>query len=159
MAPMVVVAVMMAVTAAVGAAGAMSQARNEKKMFEYNARVKEADGLAARQSAEFEEMQHRLNFDRFRGEQTVSLFAGGGTMEGSPLLAMEENAANAELDAMAIRRSGTIAESRAKSEAALNRMQGAAAMQAGSYQAVGTLLGGLAKAGSAMGGGGMTAGA
>jgi hypothetical protein len=126
-------------SAAVSAAGAISSGQAQSKMASYNAAVAERDAQAARQQAAFEESRQRQARDALLGKQRAAFAASGVTPEGSPLLVAAETATQAEIDAEAIRYSGSVAEARANSQAALDRMQGAAARTA-SYFAAGTSL-------------------
>ena len=66
----------------------------------------------------------------------------GVEIEGSPLLVMEDTAAQGEMDALAIRWGGDVAAARARSEANLMKMQGRTAGRLGAIQAGTTLLSG-----------------
>jgi hypothetical protein len=73
-------------------------------------------------------------------------------MEGTPLEVLTETAAEAEADALMIRRAGSVAEARSMAEAAQQRMAGKAAMSRGIMTAGARLLGGAAKAFPSKGG-------
>lgn len=143
--PTTAILALTALTAAVSAAGAVSQGRAQKKMAQYNADVLEEQGRAAKVAARVEENKNQVASSRFRSKNIASISAGGGTLEGSPLLALEESAANSELDNLMIRHSGSVDEARARSQASLQRMQGEAAQTAGNFSAAGSLLGGATK--------------
>jgi hypothetical protein len=144
--------------ALISAAGAMAQAKQQSDMAKYNARVAEAQGVALKQQAAFEEDKQRAATSRLLSAQQAATGKSGVTFEGSPLLAAATSAANAELDALAIRYSGSIGELRARSQAAQYRAQGKAAMTAGYFKSASSLLSAAGSFGS-IGGGGATAGA
>ncbi len=126
-----------AFSAVVGAAGALQAGAAQAEAAEFNARVSEQQARRARQAAAFEEQ--RL---RDAGAQRAAIGASGIGFEGSPLLVMADTAEEAELDAPAIRFSGSTAEARAKSQAALDRLQARQARTAGFFQAGASILGG-----------------
>lgn len=138
---------MMAVSMAVAAAGAgvqaigqYQQAKSEAQWHEYNAKVAEMNAIAAKQQAEYEEQKHRRETERILSRQRALYGKAGVRLEGSPLLVMEETAAEAEMDALAIRRGGYIQSERYKSEAGIERMKAQSTRRAGAYKAGTTLL-------------------
>ena len=124
---------------------AIQAGRSQKKMADYNAAVSERDALAAEQKAEYDIAAHRRRTRKMLGKQRALYGKAGVTFEGSPLLVMEETAAEAELDALAIRYSGDIAASRHRSVADIERIRGKQARKAGYIKAGTTLLTGAAK--------------
>lgn len=141
------------VSGVVGAVGAVSQANAEADALsssadiqEFNAQVAENDAIAARQSAEFEESRQRRRDKRILASQKAAFGAAGVTAEGSPLTVIQDSAEEGEIDALAIRYSGSIQEARAKSAAAAER----ASARATRVQAKNTRSGGLAKAGTSL---------
>lgn len=125
--------------------GALQQGAQQSAALRYNAAVAENDALAVRQSAEFEARNTRRRAQAMMAQNRAASGASGVTMEGSPLLAMSESNYEAELDALAIEYSGSIAEARAKSQAAVDRMQSAQASRAGYFGAGSALLTGASK--------------
>jgi len=134
-----IVPYLMAAGTAVSAVSAIQAGRSQEKMAEYNAAVSERDALAARQKAGFDEAAHRRRTRKFLGKQRALYGKSGVTFEGSPLLVMEETAAEAELDALAIRYGGEIEAGRHLSLAELERARGKQAKRAG-YLGAGTSL-------------------
>ena len=72
-------------------------------------------------------------------------------MEGSPLELMSETAAEGELDALMIERTGAVSAQRYGEEATLSRMKGSSAKRAGYWGAGTTLLTGASRAASSYG--------
>lgn len=143
------VEMLMAATAvastAVGTVSAIQQGNAAKNAAEYNAKVAENNAIAARQQADYEERMTLQKRDRLLSAQRVATAASGLDLEGSPLALMEDTAVEAELDALNIRRSGTVAEARSRSQAAADRMEGQARQQAGYMSAGASLLNGASK--------------
>lgn len=145
---------MMAISTAVSVASAVMQGQQASRAAKYNARVAENNAIAARQTAEFEEARQRQRASRVLASQRAALGASGVALEGSPLLAMADSAEQAELDALAIRYSGSVEEARHKSQAAADRLQASAARRAGYFGAATSLLRGMTSMASMGAGGG-----
>jgi len=124
----------------------IEQGESQKEWSEYNAAVAERDALAAQQSAEYDAEQKRKETEKLLGRQRALYGKAGVTLEGSPLLLMEETASEGELDALMIEREGKIRAGSYQSEAALSRMKGSSAQKAGYYGAGSTLLTGASSA-------------
>lgn len=123
----------------VAALGSVAQGQQQKKLMDYNARVAENEGIAARQAAEYEETRQRRESERFKSTMRARIAGSGVVAEGSPLLALAETAEQSELDALTIRRSGTAAAARANAQAAADRYTGRMYQTAG-YFGAGTAL-------------------
>lgn len=149
----------MAAAAAVSAIGQIEAGRNAKKASEYNAQVAEARGRQVKQAAAFNEQRQRDQADKVVSTQQAAFGRSGVQMVGSPLLVVSDTAAEAELDALAIRYSGSVEEANAKRQAAADRLQGKIAQQSSYYGAATSLLGGASRAagGFSAGGGGAAA--
>jgi hypothetical protein len=132
-------------SAIVGAVGAIQQGKAQQSMANYNADVAERAAENAKVAAAFEESAQRSRADKFRSTQRALFAKSGVTQEGSPLLVEADTAAQAEQDALAIRFSGSAAEARAKSQAAMSRMGGRVAKQASMYKAGTSLLSGASR--------------
>ena len=132
----------MAAGAMVSAAGSIAQGQAASEMADYNAQVAENEAASARIQAGYEEGRQREHADRVRSAARAAIAKSGVDLEGSPRLGMVDNAVYAEIDALAIRNSGTVAEARARSQAGLDRMQGRAAVTGSYYGAGASLLGG-----------------
>lgn len=131
---------------ALQALGAISQGAAAKSAASYNAQLAEREAATARDTAAYEEQKSRDQARKVLGAQRSAFSKAGVTLEGTPLEVLAETAAEAEADALMIRRAGSIAEARSLAEAAQQRMAGRAAMTKGIMSAGGRLLGGGAKA-------------
>jgi hypothetical protein len=137
------------IAAGAGAYSADQQRRAGNQQADYNAAVAEEDAKAAKAKAEYDEKAHRENVRKILATQRALYGKSGLSMEGSPLLVMEDTEKQGELDALAIRYGGDVASARSRSEANLARMTGrnnAYAAKGGYIQAGSTLLSGAASA-------------
>ncbi len=108
---------LLAAATALQAVGAIQQGQATKEQADFNAaiaernaQISEQEADLARRGAAFEEAQLKRNLAHLRGAQAAAVGASGLSLEGSPLHIMAETAAEAELDALAIRFAGTVAE-------------------------------------------------
>lgn len=131
---------------AVSAASAAYQGQQAKKEADYNAAIMEQNAIAAKNKAAYDETMHRERVRKLLSTQKAQLGRSGISLEGSPLLILEETVAQGELDALAIRYGGDIEASRSRSAANLSRMQGKSAITSGYVQAGSTLLSGGSRA-------------
>lgn len=129
-------------SAVVAAGGAVYSADATRKTANYNADVGEQNALAEADRAKQEELAHRESVRRIISSQRALYGKSGLSMEGSPLLVMEDTAEQGELDSLAIRYGGDVAAARERSGANLSRMQGRQAMTSGYINAGSTLLAG-----------------
>ena len=136
---------------AMSAVGQIQQGKEQQKWSEYNAAVAERDAKAAKAAAGHEASQKRKETERLLGRQRALYGKSGVTMEGSPLELMSETAAEGELDALMIERTGAVGAQRYGEEATLSRMKGASASRAGYWGAGTTLLTGAGQAASSYG--------
>ena len=129
----------------------VEQGKSQNEWSQYNAAVAERDAVAAQQSAEYDASQKRKETEKLLGRQRALYGKAGVTLEGSPLLLMEETASQGELDALMIEREGKLKAGNYQSEAALSRMKGSSAQKAGYYGAGSSLLTGASSAMTAYG--------
>lgn len=102
--------------AGVQAVGSIAQGAQARQASQYNAQVYENEAAYQRQLAAIEDRQARRDAEKALSTQRAKWLASGVDIsEGSPLLALETSAANAEYDALVIRYGG---ETRAKSSEA-----------------------------------------
>lgn len=141
--------IMAGIGAATAVAGAIGQGQAAAKTARYNAAVAENEATAARNMAAFEENRHRRATARLLSSQRAAFGASGvESGSGTPLAVLGESAEQAELDALAIRRAGTVQEAKLRSQAAADRLYAGAYSRAG-YTGAGTsLLTGLSRVGS-----------
>lgn len=135
---------------AASVAGSIQQGKQQEKVAEYNAAVAEQGAIAEEQKAAYEEEAHRKKVKSILSSQQAAYGATGVDMEGSPLLVMEDTAAQGELDALAIRYGGDVAAAQKRSQANLYRMQGKNARTAGYINAGTSLLTGAANIGNSL---------
>jgi len=135
----------------VSAVSQIQQGKEQQKWSEYNAAVAERDAKAATAAAGYEASQKRKETERLLGRQRALYGKSGVTMEGSPLELMSETAAEGELDALMIQRTGAVSAQRYGEEATLSRMKGSSAKRAGYWGAGTTLLTGAGSAASSYG--------
>ena len=145
-ATMTYIAIAAVAAAATSAAGTIYSGQQQRKAASYSADVAEQAARAARERAAYDEEMHR---ERIRKTLSTirSLYGKSGVdMVGTPLLALEETAAQGEMDALAIRYGGDVAAAQKRSEAALYKMQGRTAQTSSYFQAGSTLLQGAGSA-------------
>lgn len=136
-APYIVTAVGTAAT--VG--GQIQSGRAQQKIADMNAEQAEREAEIAKRNAERDEAQFRREGERLKAIQRARYAKSGVQMTSeSPLLVMEETAAEIERDALAIRYGGDIAAARANSQARLDRFTGKQARTSSYYAAGGSLL-------------------
>jgi hypothetical protein len=133
------------VAAAVAAAGTAysiyASGQAQQAAGEYNADVAEQQAQAARASAAVDEEAAREKARRIQAAARAAYGASGVSQEeGSPLLVLMDNAAQAELEAQRIRYAGELAATGYGNQATLARTQGAQAAQAGQIGAGISLL-------------------
>ena len=141
-----IAAVAAAVSAVAGAGGAVYSGEMQKKAADYNADVANVNALMAQNKAKADEQAHRAMVAKILSSQRALYGKSGLSMEGSPLLVMEDTALQGELDALTIRYGGDVAAANARSQANLQRMQGRAAQTSGYISAGTTLLSGASQA-------------
>lgn len=92
---------------------------------DYNARILEQQAVAARHSAAFEEVKQRREARRLKAAQRARYGKAGVVItEGSPLTVLTETAAEAELDALAIRYAGEVKAKGYEAQAEMSRWEG-----------------------------------
>jgi hypothetical protein len=119
-------------------ASAQSAANEQARIDEQNAQI------VRKQFAE-NERRFRIGTKREIGGMRAAIGASGVTLEGSPLDALGESAANAELDALTIRHGGEMKARGLELEAGFGRRRGRAAFNTGVLSAAGTLLEGAGR--------------
>jgi len=131
----------------VTAVGTVVSADNQRRAANQNADAQEQAAIAAQKKADFDAQRQRESVSKLLSAQRALWGKSGLTMEGTPLLTLEDTAGKGELDTLAIRFGGDLASARERSAANLSRMQGANAQTAGYFSAGSSLLSGAAQAG------------
>ena len=144
-----------------GAAGAVQQGKAANASAQYNAQVADMNAKLSESQARdavargaIDEQQQRMKTSLTLGQQRAAMAANGVDLKfGSPLDALVDTATMGELDALTIR-TNTYREERdirqqglnAQGQASMMRAEGAAAKSGGYLSAMGTVLGGGARA-------------
>lgn len=125
------------------------QAESETEWREYEAKLKEREATERLEAAAYEEKKHRKAGERLKARQRVAFGKAGVLPTGSALEVLEETASELEMDALMIRRGGTVGAQRLTAGAQLSRFAGRSALlrgrakrRASYYQMAGTGLGG-----------------
>lgn len=142
-----ITAVALVASAAIGAAGAISQGRAAKKQAEFTATVQRQQAERERLEAANREEDFRRDQSKRMAQRRAALGASGveiGT--GSPLLASEDFAAETELQALRVRSGGETRATRLEQSALLTSAAGKNAQTAGFVRAGSLLVGGAGKA-------------
>src|SRR3972149_4814714 len=115
--PTTIALIITAVAAVGGAYYSYESGQPQKKAYKANAAILEQDALAEKQKSQYEEGAHRDRIRQILSRQKALYGKSGVQMEGSPLLVMEDTAAQGEMDALAIRYGGDAAAGRASNGA------------------------------------------
>jgi hypothetical protein len=129
-----------AASAALGAIGTFQQGQAQAQASQYNARVAEQNATAARQKAAFDEQLRREQLERVQAAARAAIGKSGSDFSGSALDLMAQNAAQAELDALAIRYGGEVRAAGQENQAQLDRAQASQARTGGYFGAGAKLL-------------------
>ena len=127
------------------------QAKQVAAWHAYNARQAEREAEAERKALEIEAQQHKRRAKQFKARQRAIIGASGLTPEGSPLLVLEDTAAQLALENALIREQGYRRVSAYRSQSILDFSKASAISKsakgykrAGLWRAGGSLLGGAA---------------
>ena len=129
-------------SAVVAAGGTAVSADASRRAANTNADIQEQNAAAARAKSNYDEQRHRESVQKMLSTQRALYGKSGVDMSGSPLLVMEDTAAQGELDALAIRYGGDVASAQQRSAANLSRMQASDYQTAGYLKAGSSLLSG-----------------
>ena len=121
-------------------------------MAEYNAEIAENRAKSIAEQSRLAQETHERRLRRFLSTQRTRIAGAGVGLEGSALLALEETAAEGELDSLAIGYASELGQADAMAQAAADRMQAKAFRSQGNLSAASTLLYGAASWGSNYGG-------
>lgn len=137
---------MMAASAAIQAAGVISQGRAANKAARFEASQLQQQAERDRQISAQQANDLRDAEARRQATLRARVAGGGSTLEGSPLAVLGDLVGEAEFQALRTVASGETAANRAEGEAALKRFEGRNAQRAGFIRAGSTLLSSGAKA-------------
>lgn len=135
------------ISAAVGALGAVQEARASAAASEFNARIADNNAIIAEQNAATDERKQRRVAERERASSRARIGAAGVALEGSPLEVLEDQALEAELDALNVRYGGRLQASNFRSQAQLDRSRARSVRTQGFISAGTSLLNGAGKFG------------
>ena len=135
-----IAAVTSAASAGMAAYGGYKQGEQMASTQKWNASVARANAAAAKEKAAAEEAQTRERYGRVMATQRTLYGASGVDMGGTPLLVMEEQAKQAEIDALTIRYGGNLLSTRNLNEAESLTQQAGATQSAAGIGVGSTLL-------------------
>lgn len=125
---------------ATSAAGAISQGQAARQQAEFDAQQLRVQADRDREIARQQAQDLRRDEDRRRAALRANLGGSGVTLEGTPLNVLSDLAAEAEFQALRIEAGGETQASRAESQARLRQFEGRSAQRAGFTRAGATLL-------------------
>jgi len=131
-----------AVAVVASVVGTVVSSDAQRRAANTNADIQEQNAAAARAKSSYDEQRHRESVQKMLSTQRALYGKSGVDMAGSPLLVMEDTAAQGELDALAIRYGGDVASAQQRSAANLSRMQASDYQTAGYLKAGSSLLSG-----------------
>ena len=111
------------------------QGQAQQDMAEYNAAVARNNALAVQYQAEVDARNERKRISKLLATQRMLYGKAGVTLEGTPLLVMEETAREGEKEAQMIEYAGRVGASRQRSQADVFTMQGASAATGATWSA------------------------
>ena len=137
--------------AALAVVGGVVQGYAQKQQAEAQADAIKDQGRQDLEGAYAEERAQRRRFAVLQGQARSGIGKSGSALEGSPLELLAQNAAESEVEALAIRTFGINAKKRANTEASNLRQQGKLALYSG-------IIGGLASGAGVASGTGLLGG-
>jgi len=153
-AALIISAVVAAGSAGYGAYSQNQAAKQAEKAEEFNAQIadenakaSERNAQALRDKAAYDEEMHRERVKKLLKSQRAAYGASGVSTEGSPMMVQADTEEQGDLDALAIRKSGTVEAlqmsnlaAQQRMEGQLYRLKGRNYLAAGKSQATGTML-------------------
>lgn len=133
-------------SAIMGVTGAISSGQAQADAARYNSQMAQNQAAYERQRAQIQADQQREKDRHLMAAQRARMGAQGLDMTtGSPLVVLENTAAQADTDYRTILANGDVAASRAESQAALDRMTGSTALTSSWLSAGSTAFSGAAR--------------
>ena len=117
--PLTIAMMAMGASSLVSASGSLQEGQAAEETGEYNAAVARQSAQASIEKADYDETIHREKVRKLLSSQRASYGAAGVDMAGSPLLVLEDTAAQGEMDALAIRYGGKVEAGQKLSQAEL----------------------------------------
>lgn len=120
----------------------VNQAKQQKKVADYNAALARNNAVSAKAWADYNETREREKQKYRRGKMMVAFMKNGVTIDegGSADAVLDEQLVQDELDSLSIRRQGQMAQNRYLSQADMSVFEGKEAIRAGYTAAAGTLI-------------------
>lgn len=120
----------------------IQQAKQQKKVADYNAAIARNSAISAKQWADYNAEREREKQRYRRGKMLVSFLKSGVTLDegGSADAVLDEQLVQDELDVLAIKREGQARANRFNSQADLSLFEGKEAIRSGYMAATGTIL-------------------
>jgi hypothetical protein len=140
-APLIIAAVASTISAGVSVYGQQQQAKSQQALLNYNAAVRDQEAQDTERDSRIRAQQQRDANRRFLSKAR----AIGGTQgvvqsSGSPLEVLADNAAQLELGALEVERTGNIQAGQLRTQGVLDRIEGKSARRAANYASAGTIL-------------------
>ena len=127
--------------------GQYSAKRAQERANAFNVAIDEQNARAAEASAQWAIARHRYDVKKLLGRQRARFAVSGFQLKGTPLLVMQETAAQAELDEIAMRYRGRLQAAGFRNQATMTRFEGKVRSKAAKIGMMGTLLTGGMKMG------------
>lgn len=130
------------ISGGVSAYGQYQAGKQQARIANFNAAIAENNAVAAKQWASYNEDRYREQAKFQRARMISAYLKNGVSLEAgtTPMLVLEEQLVQDELEALSIRRGGEGEAGRYRSSAAMSRLEGSAAQTASYYGAGSTLL-------------------
>lgn len=117
------------------AASQRAAAQAQANAYQINAQIADQNAIAAQQAKNVE-AEDLARKDRYKlSQKKVAYLKGGVTLDGSPLMVLEEDAATASVDQQRIRHEGAVQASNYRNQATQQRYQAQTALVIGNNQA------------------------
>jgi hypothetical protein len=135
----------LAIGTGLAAYGNIRAGESKKTAYEMEAAAKEGQAQQVELSAQNEIALTKRRYDRTKNAQLVAFGKSGVLLEGSPLMLMEESAADAFDEMHSIRMAADYRKSTLRTEAGLSRFLGDEAEMAGYISGAGSVLTGISE--------------
>lgn len=140
-------ALIIAAAASVAAAGVsvygqQQQAKSQQALLNYNAALRDQEAADSVRDSRIRAQQQREANRRFLSKaQAIGATQGVVQSAGSPLEVLADNAAQLELGALEIERTGNIQAGQLRTQAVFDRIEGKSVRRGANYASAGTILG------------------
>lgn len=128
----------------ISAVGSLRAGRQKQEAYEMEARAKKAQAVQVDISAERDIELLTRRYNRTKSAQISAFGRSGVQLSGSPLIQLEETAANAYDDVLAVKTAAAYRKSTLLTEAGFSSVLGSQALDASYFDAAGGILTGIA---------------